>query len=72
MVQLTWFVLPCSILFLISLISFNSWLSPMMGFLSAFLIIGLCIKVNKIDNKKIDTIWLIEKIPNTDNVRSQT
>jgi hypothetical protein len=44
----------------------------MMGFLSAFLIIGLCIKVNKIDNKKIDTTWLIEKIPNTDNVRSQT
>ena len=44
----------------------------MMGFLSAFLIIGLCIKVNKIDNKKIETTWLIEKMSNTDNVRSQT
>ena len=44
----------------------------MMGFLSAFLIIGLCIKVNKIDNKRIDATWLIEKIPVTDNVRSQT
>jgi hypothetical protein len=43
----------------------------MMGFLSAFLIIALCIKVNKIDNKKIETTWLIEKIPNTDNVRNQ-
>jgi hypothetical protein len=66
MVQLTWFVLPCSILFLISLISFNSWLSLMMGFLSAFLIIGLCIKVNKIDNKKNETTWLIEKMSNTE------
>jgi hypothetical protein len=44
----------------------------MMGFLSAFLIIGLCMKVNKIDNKKIETTWLIEKMSNTDNVRSQT
>jgi hypothetical protein len=72
MVQLTWFVLPCTILFVISLISFNYWLSLTMGFLSAFLIIGLFIKVSKIDNKRIDTTGLIEKIPSTDNMRSQT
>jgi hypothetical protein len=56
MVQLTWFVLPCSILFLVSVILFYYWLSIVAGSLGAFLIIGLCIKVNKIDNKKIEVI----------------
>jgi hypothetical protein len=56
MVQLTWFVLPCSILFFVGVLSFYYWLSILAGSLGAFLVVGLCIKVNKIDNKKIETI----------------
>ncbi len=60
MIQLTWFILPCTILFLVSVISFYYWLSILAGSLGVFLIVGLCIKVNKIDNKKIDAIGIIE------------
>ncbi len=56
MVQLTWFILPCSILFLVGFISFYYWLSIVAGSFGVSLIIGLCVKVNKIDNKKIDPI----------------
>jgi len=56
MVQLTLFVIPCSILLMISLILSNYWLSLEVGSLDAFLIIALFIKIDKIDNKKIDAM----------------
>ena len=62
MVQLTWFALPCSILFVFSVISFNYWLSIVAGSWAVFLIIALCIKIAKIDNKKIDTTGTTKKI----------
>lgn len=62
MVQLTWFALLCSILFVISVISFNYWLSTVVGSSGVFLIIALCIKIAKIDNQKIDTTWTTKKI----------
>jgi len=61
MVQLTLFALPCAILFLISLVSFNYLLSIVVGSLGTLLIIALCIKINKINNTKIDRPEQIEK-----------
>ncbi len=66
MVQLAWFALPCSILFLISLISFNYWLSLAVGSLDAFLIIALCIKIDKINKKEIDPTGITMKIAEID------
>jgi len=54
MVQLTWFALPCSIIFLVSLISSNYWLSLVTGSFNAFLSIALIVKVGTIDKEKID------------------
>ncbi len=61
MVQLTWFVVPCSILLMIGLISFNYLLSLIAGFLDAFLIIALSIKIGTIDKGKIDATWTTNK-----------
>jgi len=41
---------------MISLILSNYWLSLEVGSLDAFLIIALFIKIDKIDNKKIDAM----------------
>ena len=62
MVQLTWFALPCSILFGISVISFNYWLSIVTGSSIVFLINALFIKIGQIDNKTIDTTRTTKKI----------
>jgi len=61
MVQLTWFTIPCSILLLIGLISFNYWLSLVTGSLDAVLIIALVVKIGKINNKKNST-WQTKKM----------
>jgi hypothetical protein len=62
MVQLTWFAVPCIILLVISLISFNYWLSLVTGSLYAFLIIALIVKIGMINNEKIDSTWKTKKI----------
>ena len=62
MVQLTWLALPCSILFVISIISFNYWLSILTGSSTVFLIIALFIKIGQIDNKTTDTTRTAKKI----------
>jgi hypothetical protein len=61
MVQLTWFVAPCSILLMIGLISFNYWLSLVAGTLDALLITALSIKIGTVDKDKIDITWTIKK-----------
>jgi len=61
MVQLTWFVVPCSIVLMIGLISFNYLLSLVAGSSDAFLIIALSIKIGKIDKGKIDATWITTK-----------
>jgi hypothetical protein len=57
MVQLTWFVVPCSILLVIGLISYNYFVSLVAGILDAFLIIALSIKIGTINKEKIDATW---------------
>ena len=61
MVQLTLFAVPCSILLLASLISFNYWLLLITGSTNALLAIALCIKIYKINNKKTDTTQQIKE-----------
>ena len=61
MVQLTMIALPYGILFLVSLILFNYWLSLAVGLLGVFLIIALCVKIDKIDHEKIDITWTTKK-----------
>jgi len=61
MVQLTWFAVPCSILLLISLISFNYWLLLITGSADALLAIALCIKIDKTNNMKTDATEQIKK-----------
>jgi hypothetical protein len=61
MVQLTWFVVPCSILLVIGLISYNYFVSLVAGILDAFLIIALSIKIGTINKEKIDATWTTEK-----------
>jgi hypothetical protein len=57
MVQLTWFVVPCSIVLMIGLISVNYLLSLVAGALDAFLVIALSIKIGSVDRGKIDVTW---------------
>ena len=57
MVQFTLFVVPCSILLMIGLISSNYWLSLVAGSLDTFLVIALIVKIGRIDKEKIDTTW---------------
>ena len=59
---LTWFALTYGILFVISLISFNYWLSLALSFLGVFLIIVLCVKVDALDNEKSEEPWTTKKI----------
>jgi hypothetical protein len=47
---------------LISVISFNYWLSILMGSSTVFLIIALFIKIAQIDNKTTDTTKTTKKI----------
>ncbi len=61
MVQLTWFVVPCSILLMISLISLNYLLSLVAGSLDAFLVIALIVKIGTIDKERIGTTWTTKK-----------
>lgn len=54
MVQLAWFTLPCSIIFMISLVSFNYGLSIASGSLDAILVAALFIKIHRINSGKIE------------------
>ncbi len=54
MVQLTWFTLPCSIIFMIGLVSFNYELSIAAGSLVAVLVAALFVKIHKINSGKIE------------------
>ena len=54
MVQLTWFALPCCIIFLVSLISSTYWLSLVTGSLDAFLFVALIVKIGTAGKEKID------------------
>ncbi len=60
MVQLTWFALPCSIIFLVSLISSTYWLSLVTGSLDAFLFVALIVKIGTAGKEKIDP-WIAKK-----------
>ena len=62
MAALTWFALTYGILFVISLISFNYWLSLALSFLGVFLIIVLCVKFDALGNEKSDETWTTKKI----------
>ncbi len=63
MVQLTWFTVPCTILLLIGLISFNYCLSLLTGCLDTFLIIALIVKIGKINDEK-NSNWKTKKTAN--------
>jgi hypothetical protein len=52
MIQLTWFVVPCSIFLIISLVSFSYWLSLLASSLDAFLVIALLVKIGRIGKEK--------------------
>ena len=54
MVQLAWFTLPCSILFMISTVSFNYGLSIAAGSLDALLVAALFVKIHKINSGQIE------------------